>query len=308
MQMTDENALSIVIQTRNEQTTIERCITSCVDIADEVLIADMESSDQTCQIAQKLGARVVKIKNMGYAEGGRNIAIQSAKNNWILLLDADEELPITLKKEIVNFLNKPTKKIAAFARKNLFLGTWLQYGLFWPDTQIRLFHKDFLRWNESIHSQPLVRSEVYSFPKSEALAIIHHHTENLSIRMEKIVDQAKAEKYYTKLRKVSGKNVYDRIELEFSNRYFSHKGYKDGIPGFLAAKMMEYYRFIEFAHFWASHPERKSVAIDHFTEAWKKDLLIHILVNENYELKNSRIYKFYFFIKSLTNSFVRVFK
>src|SRR5688572_12024024 len=95
--------ISVVINTFNEEKNIERAIKS-VAWADEILVCDMHSDDNTAIIARKLGATVFLHKRVGFVEPARNFAISKASNDWILILDADEEIPGSLSdkfKEII---------------------------------------------------------------------------------------------------------------------------------------------------------------------------------------------------------------
>jgi (heptosyl)LPS beta-1,4-glucosyltransferase len=244
--------LSVLIQTRNEISHIKSCINSCRSIANEIIVLDMGSHDKTKTIAEKLGAHVFSVKNKGYVEAARQHGISLAKHEWILLLDADEKITPSLSKLILRLIHE---QAAAFRipRKNIFLSQWMQHGLQWPDYQIRLFRKQHIYWPAVIHTQPIVTGKVIDVPAQADNAIIHNYRTTIKQAVEKIVDQSAHEQHYATLTNLTEKHVIKRIENDFSWRYFENEGYKDGIRGFILAKLWEYYRFLEFAQYAENH-------------------------------------------------------
>src|SRR3989338_8352719 len=98
--------LSVVITAWNEEKNIARAISSAKPIADEIVVVDTESTDKTAELAKKLGARVFHHKNTGIVEPVRNFSISKAKGDWILLLDADEEIS----QELAGYIKKAVKE------------------------------------------------------------------------------------------------------------------------------------------------------------------------------------------------------
>src|SRR5688572_7980444 len=136
--------ISVVINTLNEEKSIERAIKS-VDFADEILVCDMHSDDNTPLIAKKLGAKVIFHKRAGFVEPARNFAISKAEHEWVFVLDADEEVPDSLKgklKEVINGSGVTT--FVEIPRKNILFGRWMKASMWWPDYNIRFFKKGFV--------------------------------------------------------------------------------------------------------------------------------------------------------------------
>lgn len=134
-------SLSVVIITRNEERNIGRTLAS-VAWADERIILDSGSTDRTPQIAQEHTAKVFTESWKGYAQQ-KNSAIAKASTDWILSLDADEEVSPRLAESIGSALNNDAPNIAGYfiARRNLFLGRWIRHGGFYPDRKLRLFRR-----------------------------------------------------------------------------------------------------------------------------------------------------------------------
>jgi glycosyltransferase involved in cell wall biosynthesis len=156
--------ISAVIITYNEARNIERCILSLKDVADEILVLDSFSTDTTKAICEKLGVRFEERAWEGYS-ASKNHANSIAKNDWILSLDADEELSETLKNSILSekkILNNSS--VYAFNRKTNYCGKWINHCGWYPDKKIRLFHRKTTSWQGDIH-------ETLLFPSS--IAVMH---------------------------------------------------------------------------------------------------------------------------------------
>lgn len=136
-----EILLSAVVITRNEEGNIERCLKS-LQFADEIVVVDALSEDQTVAIATGLGARVIPREWPGFADQ-KQFAIDQTEGEWILLVDADEEVTEALAAEIeVALADGPGEPGFRIQRKNQFLGKWIDYGPWADDFQIRLFRKE----------------------------------------------------------------------------------------------------------------------------------------------------------------------
>jgi glycosyltransferase involved in cell wall biosynthesis len=132
--------LSAVVLTRNEEKNIERCLRS-VQFADEIVVVDAFSEDVTAHLAGGLGARVVQREWPGFSEQ-REFAIEQARGDWILMIDADEEVSEALAAEIQNVLARKSGEVGfRIPRKNQFLGKWIDHGPWSSDFQTRLFEK-----------------------------------------------------------------------------------------------------------------------------------------------------------------------
>src|SRR6476660_4039447 len=96
--------ISVVINTLNEEKYLRVCLASIKDLADEIVVVDMESEDDSVKIAKEFGGQVYSHKRLSYVEPARNFAIKKATGDWILLLDPDEEAPSDLKKKLRNLI------------------------------------------------------------------------------------------------------------------------------------------------------------------------------------------------------------
>lgn len=232
--------ISVVINTLNEEKNISRAIASVKDFADEIIVVDMESDDHTREIAKKLGAKVFTHKKTGYVEPARNFAIGKANNPWILILDADEEIPKGLILQIQKTLKRPGADYYRIPRKNIIFGRFIKHSRWWPDMNIRLFKKGFVSWNEVIHMVPMTQGVGEDFPEEEDLAIIHHNYDSIE---EYLTRMNRYTTHHAKIKidegyKFSWKDIVVKPTGEFLSRYFYGRGYKDGLHG-LALSLLQ---------------------------------------------------------------------
>jgi glycosyltransferase involved in cell wall biosynthesis len=146
------NKLSIVIITLNEEDRLEETLKSCIDIADEIVVLDSFSTDKTCDIAARYGAKIYKNKFVDYGSQ-KNAALDKAENEWILNLDADERVSDRLRQEILAFKQNENIPVDGFRinRKTFYMGRWIKHSGWYPDRKLRLFRKSKSRWRGRIH-------------------------------------------------------------------------------------------------------------------------------------------------------------
>ena len=140
-------ALSIVIITFNEEKNLGRCLAAVQGIADEIVVADSSSTDNTVSIAHSFGARVIDQPFMGYGQQ-KNFATRQATNDWILSLDADEELTPELIESIRQFKQAPQYNVYEMPRVTNYCGQWIRHCGWYPDRQTRLYNRTTGRWIE----------------------------------------------------------------------------------------------------------------------------------------------------------------
>lgn len=244
--------ISVVINTLNEEKNLPRALASIKSLADEVIVVDMKSDDATAEIAKKAGAKVFSHERTGYVEPARNFAISKATNEWILILDADEEIPASLPKKIKELVKNPSTDYFRIPRKNIIFGKWIKHSNWWPDYNIRLFKKGKVSWNEIIHSVPMTQGIGGELPADGNMAIVHYHYESL----EQYIGRMNR---YTSLHarllikdgyKFSWKDLIGKPTNEFLSRYFFWKGYEDGIHGLALAGLQAFSEMVLYLKIW----------------------------------------------------------
>lgn len=245
-------ALSVVINTLNEEKNIGRAIKS-VSWAEEIIVCDMHSEDKTVELAQKLGAKIYFHEPTGYVEPARNFAISCSANDWVLILDADEEVRGDLREKIKQILADPEDlSYVEIPRKNFIFGKWMKASLWWPDYQIRLFKKGSVTWSQQIHIKPETKGKGAKLEPSQDLAITHYHYETVQQYIERLnryttveAKQLEGEGYIFKWQDLLKKPMG-----EFLSRYFAAAGYKDGLHGLSLAMLQAISFFVVYLKVW----------------------------------------------------------
>jgi glycosyltransferase involved in cell wall biosynthesis len=163
-------SLSVVIITLNEEGNLARTLAS-VAWADEIVVVDSGSTDRTRQVAESFGAKFYVEPWKGFA-AQKNSALAKATGDWILSLDADEELEPALPEEIRTTLAaRPSAAGFWISRKNFFLGRWIRYGGFYPDRKLRLFRRNTGQFEDRlVHEDILVTGATATLKHS----LLHH--------------------------------------------------------------------------------------------------------------------------------------
>ena len=223
--------LSIAIITKNEAENLSDCLRS-VQFADQIVVVDSGSTDDTVKVASDFGCEVVVEKWRGFGLQKQS-AIDKCRNLWILVLDADERIPHETALVIEDIiLNRPdTAAGYSFPRKNYFQGRWIKHLGWWPDRIVRLFRKDLGRMTEvSVHESVKVNGSV------EALnvPIVHLTESRLSEILIKINHYSTlgSREAFDEGRKISVWSAAFRAFLTFFQNYFLKLGFLDGAQGF----------------------------------------------------------------------------
>ncbi len=251
--------ITAIVHTFNEEDNIKKAIES-VSWADEVLVCDMYSNDQTVEIARKLGARIIFYKQMGYVEPARNFAVSKVKTDWILILDADEEIPITLKDKILEIIQDTNIDVVEIPRKNIIFNQWIKEAMWWPDYNIRLFRKGKVLWSDKIHSKPKIEGVKLTLNSSEDLAIIHNNYQTVNEYLESMnryssiqADEMIASGYILRWEDFIVKPVD-----EFFSRYFAYFGFKAGLHGLVLSLLQSFSILLIYIKIWERSGFKKS--------------------------------------------------
>lgn len=250
--MNKQVKISVVMTVLNEEKRIKDCLES-VKWADEIVIVDDGSIDNTLPIAKKYTDKIIPHKSEGYVEPSRNFAISNASGDWILILDADEVVPSSLSSKLQEIANESSKaECVRIARKNIIFNKWIQHTGWWPDYNIRFFKKGSVTWPNKIHAQAQVHGMVMDLGPNEEHAITHYNYDTITQFLHKL------DKYTTvTAREKLGANqnfswtdiLVNPVE-EFLSRYFLRKGYKDGLHGLVLSLLMAFYEFIVALKVW----------------------------------------------------------
>ena len=236
--------ISATIIAYNEQRNIARAIES-LRCCDEVVVVDSGSSDRTVDIAEKLGARVVKSVWRGYA-GQKNYATEVSEYDWILSLDADEALSEALEGEIWQLKkNGPDFDAYTMPRLAQYLGRWILHSGWYPDRKVRLFRRDKARWvGDFVHESVKVEGRVGHLEANLLHFTCTSLTEHLK-SMERYTTLA-AEQIVARRKRVNYAQLLADPLWTFFRTYVLKRGFLDGPEGLAIAYMAAFYNFLKY--------------------------------------------------------------
>jgi glycosyltransferase involved in cell wall biosynthesis len=270
--MTSRVPVSVIVPIKNEATNLRRCLSS-VQWADEVIVVDSQSTDDSTRIAEQHGARVEQFQLKGTWPKKKNWALENLplKNEWVFILDADEVLPADAEKEFANAIAN-AGDIAGYwiNRRFYFLGRWLKHA-YYPNWNLRLFRHSLGRYEKltdvetdsgdnEVHEHVVVKGPTsrlrcemdhYAFPSVEVFIEKHNRYSNWEARVavEEGEGQALAHEHVDlkRLLKTLAKQLPFRPLLRFLYVYVWQKGFLDGREGYYFARLHAIYEFLSVA-------------------------------------------------------------
>lgn len=237
--------LSVVIITFNEEKNIERCLQSIQGIADDIVVVDSFSTDNTQEICKKHAVNFIQREWEGYAST-KNFANKQAQYNWILSLDADEALSDELKNSILKQKKQEQLTTCEFNRLTNYCGTWIKHGGWYPDKKIRLFDKTITQWAGMIH-------EELNF--SKPITLVHldgdcfhysYYTIDQHYKQTDHFTTIAAKNLYTQGKKSSFSKLYVSPIVKFIRDYIVKLGFMDGQAGFNVARISAYATYLKY--------------------------------------------------------------
>lgn len=263
--------ISCIIHTRNSSTYLESVIKSVL-WCDEIVIIDMESTDNTVSIAKNLGAIVYNHENLGYLEPARTFGIAKCNFEWILSVDSDEIVPPKLAKKLRDIASDNSFDLIYLSFRNFFFGKELK-GSGWSYKNIyvpRFFKRNFMQFSGEIHNSVQIQNNPRVLKLIERdLAIIHfnyldiHH---FIYKLNNYTDFEAEKPIYTQSALIYFPYHFLR---EFFGRFFILHGYRDGWVGFYLSFAMVFYRWTSFMK--AKSPGKNKI-VQIYNEIAKKTL------------------------------------
>jgi glycosyltransferase involved in cell wall biosynthesis len=240
--------LTVTVITRNEAANIAAALES-VAWADEIVVVDSHSEDDTVEIAKRCATRV-EIRDWAGYSAQKNFAAGLASNDWILSLDADERVTPALAQEIQELMRRgPDAGGYRISRVTWYLGRWLHSTDWYPDYQLRLYDRRCGRWNaRRVHE---------SFELEGRAGQLRHHLEHYAYR--DVSDHVTSIDHYTTLaaeqwleegRRTNIVELVAHPPVAFLRNYVLRAGFRDGAPGFLVSALNSYYVFMKLVKLW----------------------------------------------------------
>jgi glycosyltransferase involved in cell wall biosynthesis len=245
--------ISAVINTFNEEHNIRQCL-ECLKWCDEIIIVDMYSEDNTIGIAREYTDKIYYFNRSGYVEPARKYAVEQATGDWILLVDADELIPVALKELLIKTISDGNAEVVHIPRKNFIMGEWIKYTGWWPDYQARFFLKGKAVFTDTIHAGTRVPETAKEFHVPYRLAVGIEHfayidSEHFVSKLNRYTT-IEAGQMFDQRKKFSLLRMFIAGIRGFQVRYVSEKGYRDGYRGFFLSLMMGFYGVLTYVKLW----------------------------------------------------------
>lgn len=240
--------LSVVIITYNEEQNIERCLNSLSGIADEIVVVDSFSSDNTPDICKKHNLRFIQHPFEGYVQQ-KNWALQQARYDYVLSLDADEELSDKLRESIIKIKEKPQHDGYFFNRRTIYCGQHIKHGGWYPDRKMRLVKKQSGEWkgvNSHDKLEVVTENAKIKFLKG---TLLHYSFNSISEhlkQMDKFTEMQALDMFLNKYKCPWHKLIINPI-WKFKKDYIFRMGFLDGFYGFVIAAISAFATFMKYS-------------------------------------------------------------
>ena len=240
--------ISVIVHTLNEEQNIANCLES-VKWADEILVIDMHSSDRTREIASGYTDRILLHPPMRYVEPARQFALEQATQDWILIVDADEMIPRSLRDRLRQIETEAQFDVVEIPRRNYFFGHEM-IGAEWgplQDRNLRFFKKWVVRHSDTIHTIGTIDKKAKKIRLDDAnYALVHFNYLDVEQFFEKAnrYTTITAEGQGPLLEAPSKTSLIVECVREFYWRFIKKKGYQDGIQGLCLSMFMISYRLM----------------------------------------------------------------
>ena len=251
--------ISAVIITKNEEANIERCLKSLTWV-DEVVVYDSGSTDQTINIAQKMGAKVHQGPWLGFGPSKAE-ATNKASHDWILSIDADEEVPEKLKNEILQKLSTlDANYLYKIPRLSYYLQKWIKHGGWYPDLQAKLFNRKTHQWNSATIHERVVLLNGQTERIAQLDNYLHHYVfKNIEhqVQTNNRYSTLQAQDMFEKGKSFSYFHFFTKPYVKFIECYIVKLGFLDGWAGYVIARNAAYSALLKWLKLQELHNERK---------------------------------------------------
>lgn len=243
------NKLAVVLITLNEGRDLARCLKSVKELASEIIVVDSGSTDETIQIAKRFGAKVYFRKFDNYSNQ-KNFAVSQAKSEWILSLDADEEISPELVKEIREAIQSDEFDAYTIPRENIIFGKVIKHTRWQSelDRHIWLWKRGKGRWVGDVHEEVVVEGKVGRLKNPK----IHYQYETI----KEFLDMMNRYSELEANQRLKDGVVFSYLQLfiqplyNFMVRYFYRLGFLDGWRGFVLSYLMAMYHLELWVKIW----------------------------------------------------------
>jgi glycosyltransferase involved in cell wall biosynthesis len=242
----NKQGISVIIHTLNEEKNLLNCLES-VKWVDDIVLIDNYSDDKTVEIAKSYTDRIFFCERMGFIEPARKFAVEQAKNEWVLIVDADEMVPLKMKQKLESIVADDLGDVVSIPHNNYFFGSKMERTGWGPlqDTHYRFYKKSLVELSDKIHSDPVIAesARIISIEDPDE-GFVHFNYFTVEQFVEKMnrYTSIEAEGLFDAGDDLNSRQLALRVFDEFKLRYISFKGYKEGFRGLSMSLMMAAYR------------------------------------------------------------------
>lgn len=252
--------ITVAIITYNEEKNIVRCIDSVKDVADEILVVDSFSTDATKEISLSKGAKVIQNEFKGHIEQ-KNYALDQAKYDHVLSLDADESLSKDAIEEVIRIKRSDDFHAYVFNRLTNYCGKWIKHCGWYPDKKLRFVNRKTARWGgENPHDRMIANPDI---------SVKHLNADILHYAIPSIASHAQRANTFSSIaaQQAIEKNasVYLLIHVvlnplfTFVKKYFFQLGFLDGFYGFVISILSAHSNFLKYSKIWQLKNENSRI-------------------------------------------------
>lgn len=265
--------ISAIVVVHNQGDLLQICLKSVKNWVDQIIVIDLESTEDIEKIVNLAGAEYVSHKRVAIVEEVRQDSLKYAEHEYVLFIDPDESIGADLAKDLTAKIKTGKYDYFAIPRQNFVFGKWVRNSRWWPDFQTRVFRVGKVSWGKTLHAEAVPSGTGYTYGEDEKWSIHHENYRSLDEWLSKNMRYAKAD---GRSRAKSG----DKFSLlaatqlsvsELISRFFAGQGYKDGMHGLVLSILQSFYYFMVYAYYWEAmkYADLESAStIKSFPRAW----------------------------------------
>ena len=247
--------ITAIIPTFNEEFHIESAIKS-VDFADEIIVIDSFSTDRTVEIVGRHDVKLIQRKFDNFSSQ-KNHAINLSQHDWVFILDADESIPVSLKKEIIETISIEAIEVAYWIyRVNIYMNKEIKYSGWQNDKSVRLFNKQFCKYDgKLVHENIIVKGKT-GVLKAKMIHDSYKGIDAMILKRNKYA-QFQAEMLFKEGEKPNLFHFIIKPIFRFFKHYIVQLGFLDGFRGFIVSFTYSYTVFMRYVKLWLLHHNLK---------------------------------------------------
>ncbi len=244
--------ISVCVVCRNEADKLAHCLES-VQWADEILVMDLSSQDDSAYVARSFDARTFTRDPFPIVEPLRNELAGKARNDWILALDPDESITPGLAELLMRLAQREDLDAVVIPRMNYDLGYPPSSPIQRYEPQLRMYRRTRVHWPDVPNMLPSVPEDrKFLIPQSDDLVIVHDRSRNVPEILDRVIRYApmQARSMLEQGQRFSAKAMFSALAAQVDKEFFRAEAWKDGLPGILRAVILVQYKFYVWTAFW----------------------------------------------------------